>query len=582
MRIRCLERAKIHMKERYLEKNLSQKFHMLFGLNFSLYIILFLVFFVFILRGSLEKEIEKMNYDTMASIGNDLNTSFDSMSTMGKIIINNSEIRSYLRSSQNSVNIFSVLSSIYSVTTAFNNIDSVYVFKLDGQFIDISNEVTDVDVSMINNEAWKEKVFSKAGSNEVLINGAGLFPVRDGKNIISFIRVINDINTQKPIGVLAINTSMELLENTYRTMEGDGKQFAFYDETGKLLCGSEKCGFTDEVIEDGEFISRQKGSGWMEYYYSVKNAPLLLVENARIDYIKQMPIHLIVFVLLIIVITIFCFVLISFFIRREITRPIDSMVSSMDHVKSGWLRRVGVKLPNDEIGKLKDSYNNMLIEINHLIEELLEKEKYLHKVELEAMQEQIKPHFLYNTLDMIASLALDDDAEDVYDAIEALGTFYRNFLNKGEQEILICNEIEIIKSYLKLQKLRYGKIIEEKIIIDKGLEKSKILKLILQPLVENALYHGAIPKGEKCMICIKLQDAENEMILSITDTGVGMSKERMKKVLETDSKSFGLKRTIERLQKFYEREDICQLKSKPGYYFQVIIRIPKGENHCIE
>lgn len=579
---RCLERAKIHIRERYLEKNLSQKFHMLFGLNFSLYIILFLVFFVFILKGSLERQIEKMNYDTMASIGNDLNTSFDSMSTMGKIIINNSEIRSYLRSSQNSANIFRVLSSIYSVTTAFNNIDSVYIFKLDGEFIDISNEVTDVDVSMISDEVWKEKVFAKAGSNVILINGGGLFPVRDGKNIISFVRVINDINTQKPIGVLAINTSMELLENTYKTMDGEGKLFAFYDETGNLLCGSDKCGFTEELSGDGAFSSRQKGNGWREYYYSIHNAPLLLVENARIDYIKQMPIHLVIFVMLVIAITIFCFVLISLFIRREITRPIDSMVSSMDNVKSGWLRRVGVKLPNDEIGKLKDSYNNMLIEINHLIEELLEKEKYLHKVELEAMQEQIKPHFLYNTLDMIASLALDNDAEDVYDAIEALGAFYRNFLNKGEQEILISNELEIIKSYLKLQKLRYGSIIDEKIIIDEGLEKGKILKLILQPLVENALYHGAIPKGEKCMICIKLEDDGDDMIVSVTDTGVGMSEEQMKMVLETDSKSFGLKRTIERLQKFYEREDICQLKSKPGYYFQVMIRIPKGENHCIE
>lgn len=571
----CLDRVKIYVKNRFLEKTLKQKFHMLFGLNISLYIILFVIFLIFIFRGNLERQIDKMNYDTMASIGNDLNTSFENINTLGKIIINNNQIRSYLRSQKNPVNIFSVLSSIYSSTTAFNNIDSVYIFKLDGQYIDISNQTSNVDTSMICNDKWREKVFSAIGSNVILINGGGLFPANQEKNILSFVRVFNDINTQKPIGILAINTSTELLENTYAAMKDQGKEFAFYDETGTLLCGSDKCELVKDLKRDGDFESRRKGNGWREYYYSIENSPLILVENTRIDYIKQLPIQSITFVLLVVAVTVFCFALISLFIRREITMPIESMVSSMDNVKSGWFRRVGVKLPNDEMGKLKDSYNNMLIEINHLIEELLEKEKYLHKVEIEAMQEQIKPHFLYNTLEMIGSLALDHNAEDVYDSIEALGAFYRNFLNKGQQEISIGNELEITKSYLKLQKLRYGKIIEEKIVVEKGLENCKVLKLILQPLVENALYHGAIPKGEKCTILIKVKEEEKEIILSITDTGVGMNPEQMKKVLETDSKSFGLKRTIERLQNFYKREDICQLTSKPGYYFKVIIRIPK-------
>ena len=572
--MRCLDRAKAYIKKRFLGKNLSQKVHVLFGFSISLYIILFLLFLI-ILKGNLDSHINEMNYDTMASIENDLNSSFENISTMGEIIINNSEIRSYLRSTQKSVDTFEVLSSIYSVATAFNNIDSIYVFKLDGGYINILNVFTEVNVGMIDNTEWKERVFSELGKNLILVNGDGLFHVGEGDNILSFIRVVNDINTQKPIGILAINTSMRLLENTYKTMSDTGKEFAFYDEAGTFLCGSNKCEFNDELKDADTFVTKRKAFGWLAHYYPMKEAPLILVENAKIDYIKQLPIQSIVLVILVAAVTIFCFTLFSLFIKHQITRPIESMVASMDNVKSGWLRRVGIKLPNDEMGKLKDSYNNMLIEINHLIEKLLDKEKYLRRVELEAMHEQIKPHFLYNTLDMIGSLALDDNAEDVYDAIEALGVFYRNFLNKGEQEILIGDELEIIKNYLKLQKLRYGKIIEEKIVVDKGLENRKILKLILQPLVENSLYHGAIPKGELCRIYIKIKETEKDIVISITDTGVGMSNDKIKKIMETDSKSFGLKRTIERIRNFYGREDVCQLKSKPGYYFQVILYIPK-------
>jgi two-component system sensor histidine kinase YesM len=251
----------------------------------------------------------------------------------------------------------------------------------------------------------------------------------------------------------------------------------------------------------------------------------------------------------------------------------------MKSVNTGWLRRVSLPLANDEIGYLKDSYNDMLVELNELISELLDKEKSIQQAELEVLQEQIKPHFLYNTLDTIAYLALTEPAENVYEAVDTLGKFYRKFLSRGSREIPIKDEVEIVKDYLTLQRLRYGDIFEDVYEVDPELENIRVPKLILQPLVENSLYHGVRLKGEKCIIKIQVFEKEDKVHLVIYDTGIGMDQKRIEQIMEGKSqKSFGFKGTIERIQYYFDQKDVVTVTSVVGEYTCVDIKIPKGGN----
>ena len=570
-------------------RKLKQKVRLLFASIIVAYFLVFVLIYNLVIKGSIHKYIEQSNCNTMVSIGNNLNGDFQTMNTMGQLIFNNQDVIKYLKSGEGreSIGAYKAMTSIYGITTSFDKISSVYVLKGEKNSIDISNGITKVDYNVMEEASWNEIVEKRAGRNVIMLNGNGLFQQTSGKPVISFIRVFNDIQTQKPIGKLAINCSIDMLEDAFKELETGNKSFAFYDDTGNYLCGKSEIKLLNQNIVRGldEYKSVYSGGNKAAYYYRIPNAPIIVVEWEEISYFKYLSSQTFIIIILFIAVTGICFVGISLFIKRFITKPMESLVYSMEEVKSGWLKRVSLELPDDEIGKLKNSYNNMLVEINDLIEELLEKEKNMQQAEIEALQEQIKPHFLYNTLDTIAYLSLETPREDVYDAIETLGNFYRKFLSKGSKEITIQDEVAIVKDYLKLQKLRYEDIFEEEYLIQKELQKIKVPKLILQPLVENSLYHGVRLKGEKCLIKIEVYRVENEMYIKVYDTGVGMSEFQMQNFMKENSKSFGLRKTIERIQHYYNKNDIYEVHSQEGYFCEVIIKIPlEGENEklCIK
>lgn len=310
---------------------------------------------------------------------------------------------------------------------------------------------------------------------------------------------------------------------------------------------------------------------------NIPNTPIVLAEKDNTSAFQFVAPRIIISIIVFILVTLFGFFILGLFIKFSITNPVESLVSSMREVKTGWLRRVSIKLPNDEIGELKNSYNTMLVEINRLIEELVEKEKAYQKAEMNALQEQIKPHFLYNTLETIALLALENPRDEVYDAIETLGKFYRKFLSKGQEEITLSDEVEIVKNYLKLQELRYGDIFHDIYDIDEKVKNVRIPRLILQPIVENALYHGIIPKGEEGDIYINAKQKEDKLVITVKDTGIGASEERISEVLSKKSQSFGLKSTLDRISKYYSNKVSYKISSEVGYYFEVEIYIPLEE-----
>jgi two-component system sensor histidine kinase YesM len=230
---------------------------------------------------------------------------------------------------------------------------------------------------------------------------------------------------------------------------------------------------------------------------------------------------------------------------------------------------------------LEADYNDLIDHVNELIETLVEKEKVLQKAEMRVLQEQIKPHFLYNSIETIGFLALEAGADNVHDALETMGRFYRNFLSKGGRDIPFSREITIVKDYLSLQKLRYGDIIEDEYDITKEAEDFIVPKLILQPLVENSIYHGIRLKGEKGLIRISGRVSDGCLYVVVRDTGVGMSQEQIDEILSgekrsgnDEDKSFGLWGTIERIRIYCDDRDCVNIRSEIGEFTEIEIKIP--------
>ena len=564
--------------EWYSSRKLKEKTTALFAVILCTYVLVIFVIYQFIIKANMDEYIYNANKDVLNSVEKNIMNSFSGGSTVSKWIMNSKEVLYFLNTDDvNKLGItYDALSVIYEFTIAEKALSSVYIFRNDGIYISINNGVTYLDKSMMDS-AWHEEINRANGGYIIKINGGGAFRQISGKPVISLIRTIYDINSQKPVGIIVINYFDDILKSSYSEFDDTEKEFTVFDLQGNIIEGSEKLEKYSDEIREGNISCQVTAIDKNVFIKNIPNTPIVLAEKDNTSAFQFVAPRIIISIIVFILVTLFGFFILGLFIKFSITNPVESLVSSMREVKTGWLRRVSIKLPNDEIGELKNSYNTMLVEINRLIEELVEKEKAYQKAEMNALQEQIKPHFLYNTLETIALLALENPRDEVYDAIETLGKFYRKFLSKGQEEITLSDEVEIVKNYLKLQELRYGDIFHDIYDIDEKVKNVRIPRLILQPIVENALYHGIIPKGEEGNIYINAKQKEDKLVITVKDTGIGASEERISEVLSKKSQSFGLKSTLDRISKYYSNKVSYKISSEVGYYFEVEIYIPLEE-----
>ena len=564
--------------EWYSSRKLKEKTTALFAVILCTYVLVIFAIYQFIIKANMDEYIYNANKDVLNSVEKNIMNSFSGGSTVSKWIMNSKEVLYFLNTDDvNKLGItYDALSVIYEFTIAEKALSSVYIFRNDGIYISINNGVTYLDKSMMDS-AWHEEINRANGGYIIKINGGGAFRQISGKPVISLISTIYDINSQKPVGIIVINYFDDILKSSYSEFDDTEKEFTVFDLQGNIIEGSEKLEKYSDEIREGNISCQVTAIDKNVFIKNIPNTPIVLAEKDNTSAFQFVAPRIIISIIVFILVTLFGFFILGLFIKFSITNPVESLVSSMREVKTGWLRRVSIKLPNDEIGELKNSYNTMLVEINRLIEELVEKEKAYQKAEMNALQEQIKPHFLYNTLETIALLALENPRDEVYDAIETLGKFYRKFLSKGQEEITLSDEVEIVKNYLKLQELRYGDIFHDIYDIDEKVKNVRIPRLILQPIVENALYHGIIPKGEEGDIYINAKQKEDKLVITVKDTGIGASEERISEVLSKKSQSFGLKSTLDRISKYYSNKVSYKISSEVGYYFEVEIYIPLEE-----
>jgi len=279
--------------------------------------------------------------------------------------------------------------------------------------------------------------------------------------------------------------------------------------------------------------------------------------------------------------------LLAYLISTSITRRITLIINQMRDVHNGVLSPLEESNANDEIGELIQNYNYMISRIQLLLSEQFKHGKEVKNYELKVLQAQINPHFLYNTLDMVIYLAQEKKNLDIEDSVKALAKFYRLSLSRGKEVISIEDELAHVSAYIDIQNIRYENKIEFIIDLDDYLLEFDILKITLQPIVENAIIHGIQGKETKeGTIVINGDLVEDDIVLSVSDDGVGISSDKLEQIIagnyqDTRGSNYGIKNINDRIQLYYGSNYGISFQSECNVGTTVEIRIPANKANSV-
>lgn len=316
-------------------------------------------------------------------------------------------------------------------------------------------------------------------------------------------------------------------------------------------------------------ISRSDKTGWTVVSCSYISELLKKSEEAQKIY------------MLMAVVLVAIALLISSFMAKSITQPILKLQSSMALIQEGDFRAGNVEVESrNEIGSLTETFNVMTLRIQELMEQNINEQKAKRKSEMKALQSQINPHFLYNTLDSIIWMAESGKNEEVVLMTASLARLLRQNISNEEEEISIFEEVEYCRNYLTIQKMRYKDKLEFRIDVAPEITSCQIIKLVLQPLIENAIYHGLKYKESKGLLELIGYASGEDIIFEIRDNGVGMDEETLNHIFERHTVNYrsngvGVYNVERRIKLTYGQEYGITYKSKPGEGTVARVCIPK-------
>lgn len=318
---------------------------------------------------------------------------------------------------------------------------------------------------------------------------------------------------------------------------------------------SQTCTWTQTESEEND---------WVFYFYKSQDA---ISGSVRRILLEEIP-------LIIACGFIILFLGLSF--SRIFTRKIEELTKNMDQVNHGS-REVTVSSDSeDEVGILINSFHNMMDEINRLIDEVYVNKIALKEYELKALQAQINPHFLYNTLSMMNWMAIRSNQMEISKVTLALSTFYRTALSKGEDVVTVENCIQNMQAYLEIQLTMHDNNFTVDWDIDPTIKNEKMPKLLLQPVVENAIEHGIDEKedGDKKLF-LSFRGDGDDVEITVRDNGMGMPQEKAETLVTYQAKGYGLKNVNDRIRLLYGEKYGIQIFSAPDEGTTVVMRFPK-------
>lgn len=410
-----------------------------------------------------------------------------------------------------------------------------------------------------------------------------LWTTDDNYSAVSIIKPIVSYN-EKIVGIVELRLRFEDIFNEYLTAHSAANDhFYIEDGHGRLIFNSKpehpvSALPNEQVLE--EIAANAAGKILLENSKPERLLVYRTNESTGWRYMREIPMQSLLlsaksirdFTIVILLVSILISFMIALAIARVLTRRISLLTNHMEQVGDLTLDVKVAIDGRDEIGKLTTSYNRMIRRIRELVEQLKTSQQQQKESEIKSLQAQINPHFLYNTLATINWMAADNESRKISLMVENLAIFYRLALNKGKEILKIADEINHVKAYLEIQKIRLEDKIDIAYDIDPAILPLATLKLILQPFVENSILHGAEHKKGSTHIHIKGYIAEGSVVFEIIDDGVGMATSPANPFVNHGG--YGIHNVHEKIQLQYGHRYGVKLYSKPGEGTRVVICIP--------
>lgn len=542
-------------------------------------------------RNLVDGKIAEVSEQSLYAIQSNMNSLFQSISNYSQRVIASSTVQELLQKELTYDEFVSSNRSIQkeldSIFLAESHVASVYLFRNDGLYFSFELQKLGLKIADIRTAPWYAEAVERRGGLIWRINAGGILNTyEDGEQYLSMIRVVNDLNTAEQIGLILIQVPIskirELNEHSIDREKNDlmitGKDadlIRFANPELRAFAESEafaapsQAGSIHELAGKRYLFDTLEAGGW-------RYTTALSMSDWPNPYgaLNRVLIPIVLFH--------FVFILFGFtWITRSIIYPILHLLKSMRKAEAGDYQPVVLQSRSSEFRQLQDRYNSMITTIERSMAREKEEQNLRRKLELHILQQQIKPHFLYNALESAGYLALAGAKEATYELLSTLGQYYRLSLSKGHEIITLREEFEMTRSYLTIQRIRYPDMFEAEYALDDSLSAYPIPKLTLQPLVENALEHGIRPTAQCGKIAVTAVRANRSVLLTIEDDGVGISEDELSSVNEEhlthNADSFGLRGTIARLKLYYGESMSYTIASAPGKGTKIALILPSLE-----
>ena len=539
---------------------LSLKISLTLGSIIFLSIFIYLIIYI---HNSQKYENEVMGKENIAmlhSIDSSLTTVFENANNYSKLILADRVVQEQMKTG-NIVSDFErqqlLISQIYSITQFSESIDMVWLTDQNEQQLTVGKSA---DFSIEKNSTeydWIKKLNGKAKL---------LTKEQNGQNYSVLVRAFKDLNKFRTFGIIGVRIDNKKLRSLIsKSSTSDDEKIIILNEDNEIICSVGnfyEFMKNSEIVRElekseSEVIHRQRING-KNYYTSgivnkekgwkiIRYSPMIKTDGFssvfRFNIILIMGLG-------------FFIICISLTLARFLTVPVQALLEKMKSIEQGELEKIEEKAYLAEFRQLFHGYNKMTDEIKRLFQDTIEKQKRIRIVEMNEMQELMKPHFLYNTLEALEALILMDEKEKSAKLIRCLGQFYRKSVSGGREFLTVNEEIQIVKDYADILKIRFGNSFKFDVRLDETCRNFKIPKLTIQPLVENSFQHGIRIQEKYGYIQVNVQRENDKIHISVIDNGQGIPDNIIKEMEEgkvpDEKRSLGLRGTVQRLKVIYE------------------------------
>ncbi|KXG10811.1 Sensor histidine kinase YehU [Anoxybacillus sp. P3H1B] len=521
-----------------------------------IFLFLFIIIFPSIGLGSvtgwtvdriIDRQINQNTLQVINQVNRTLEFYLNNMQNITYLTAFNPEIKKFLEGNERMQGIgetsdeYRIRQFLRGLTTLYPEVAGILVANHKGEYI--SNEMYTRSAKQLTEEGWYQEAVQNKGIFKIIGHpekrNVTTHTNYKREEVVSVVRAVLNPETQQVEGVVLIDLKLRVIAEAVKSVRlGKSGYLMVIDHRGENIYSPAHPLIANIPAQwlgnrdSGTFAKKVDGQ-YLQFIYqrspftSWTTIGVFSNQESALE-IMEIRFYVTCFVFLVCLIGIGA----SYYLAHSLSRPIRQLISFMKKVEAGDLTSRYHSVRADEIGMLGRSFNRMLDQIQKFISLVEWQERQRWEAELRSLQAHIKPHFLYNTLDTIHWLARKRGAEDVAQVVEALSKLFRIGLSKGRDIISFAEEMEHIQSYLSIQKTRYRDKLNYTFDIASNVQDLYILKLVLQPIVENAIYHGIKQRRGPGHILIQAEEQDGKLIIRIHDDGVGMSKELLSSLRE--------------------------------------------------